>query len=221
MTRTVLLTFAAAATAAALHTSPARAQTPPKALERGYTRLFDGRDLTGWKVGGDPADFRVVDGAIQANGAPNPAHLFYDGPFLNHTFKDFDLRLEVMAKAKSNGGIYICTTYQDTGFPQTGFEIQLNNSHTDRVRTGSLYHVVDLSYVPAKDDEWFPMEIMLKNGTITVFLKGQKVVEWKQPADWTTNYDTKNRRIGPGTIAFQAHDPNSFTYYRNVRIKPL
>jgi hypothetical protein len=126
-----------------------------------------------------------------------------------------------MAKAKSNGGIYICTEYQPTGFPTTGFEVQVNNSHTDRIRTGSLYHVVDLSYIPAKDDEWFPMEIMVKGQTVTIWVKGSKVVEWTQPPDWTSNYDTPNRKIAPGTVAFQAHDPNSFTYYKNIRIKGL
>lgn len=198
-----------------------RAQGAAPAVEAGYTSLFNGRDLAGWKVSGAEAAFTIVDGAIQANGAPNAAHLFYDGAVQNHLFKDFDLKLDVMAKNRSNGGIYICTEFQATGFPQTGFEVQLNNSHTDRIRTGSLYHVMDISNIPAKDDEWFPMEIVVKGQTVTVFVKNAKVIEWNQPADWTTNYDTRNRRIGPGTIAFQAHDPNSFTYYKNIRIKAL
>ena len=197
------------------------AQGGSATVEPGYTSLFNGKDLTGWKVGGAEAAFGVVDGAIQANGAPNAAHLFYDGPVKNHLFKDFDLKLDVMAKARSNGGVYILTEYQATGFPGKGFEVQVNNSHTDRIRTGSLYHVVDLSYIPAKDDEWFPMEIMAKGMTITVWVKGNKVIEWTQPPDWNGNYDTPGRKINPGTIAFQAHDPNSFTYYKNIRIKPL
>jgi len=197
--------------------------TGPQAsqVEAGFTSLFNGKDLTGWKAGGSDAAFSVVDGAIQANGAPNAAHLFYDGPVLNHMFKDFDLKLDVMAKNKSNGGIYICTEYQPTGFPAKGFEVQVNNSHTDRIRTGSLYHVVDLSYIPAKDDEWFPMEIVVKGQTISVSVKNTKAFDWTQPADWAGSYDFVGRRIAPGTIAFQAHDPNSFTYYKNIRIKGL
>ena len=54
--------------------------------------IFNGKDLTGWKVGGADAAFTVVDGAIQANGAPNAAHLFYDGPLQNHMFTNFDLK---------------------------------------------------------------------------------------------------------------------------------
>ena len=221
MMRTLVVSIAAAAAVVGLQSAAPRAQRSAAAVEAGYTSLFNGTDLTGWKVGGADAAFTVVDGAIQANGAPNAAHLYYDGPVQNHVFTDFDLKLDVMAKAKSNGGVYVCTEFQATGFPGKGFEIQVNNSHTDRIRTGSLYHVVDLSYIPAKDDEWFPMEIMVKGQTVTVWVKGNKVVEWTQPPDWTTNYDTASRKISPGTIAFQAHDPNSFTYYKNIRIKPL
>ena len=183
-----------------------------QSVERGYTSLFDGQSLMGWKVGGLAESFKVEDGAIVANGTAGPAHLFYDGTFRDHRFRNFDLKLDVMAKAKSNGGIYIATEFQPTGFPAKGFEIQLNNSHTDRIRTGSLYHVVDLSYIPAKDDEWFPMEIMVKGQTITITVKGAPAVTWTQPADWNGSYDFVGRRLDAGTIAFQAHDPNSFTY---------
>ena len=113
------------------------------------------------------------------------------------------------------------TEYQEKGFPAKGFEVQVNNSHTDRIRSGSLYHVVDLSYIPAKDDEWFPMEITVQGETITISVKGTQVIQWTQPADWNGAYDTPGRKIAPGTIAFQAHDPNSTTAYANIRIRPL
>src|SRR5947207_9841870 len=117
MRRTVLLTMATALAFVCLKPESPRAQAGVPTVERGYTSLFNGKDLTGWKVGGADAAFTVVDGAIQANGAPNAAHLFYDGPFHNHVFTDFDLKLDVMAKAKSNGGVYVCTEFQPTGFP--------------------------------------------------------------------------------------------------------
>lgn len=220
MTRVIASCCVAIAALSLTAAFPSARQAAPQA-EAGFTSLFNGRDLTGWKVAGAEAAFSVVDGAIQANGAPNAAHLFYDGTFQNHAFKNFHLKLDVMAKNRSNGGIYVCTEYQATGFPQTGFEIQLNNSHTDRVRTGSIYHVMDSTYIPAKDDEWFAMEIMVQGQVVTTWVKGRKTAEWTQPADWTTNYDHQARRIAPGTIAFQAHDPNSFTYYKNIRIKAL
>ena len=86
-------------------------------------------------------------------------------------------------------------------------------------RTGSLYHVVDLSNIPGKDDEWIPMEIKGQGNTITIALNGQEVVRWTQPSDWPGAYDTPGRKIGPGTIAFQSHDLYSVTAYANIRVK--
>ena len=157
--------------------------------------------------------------AACAHGTTGASHLFYDGPVASHSFRNFDLKLDVMARQRSNGGVYILTELQEKGFPGKGFEIQVNNSHTDRIRTGSLYHVVDLSHVPGKDDEWMPMEINVSGDTITVTLKGNQIVRWTQPPDWNGNYDTPGRKLAPGTIAFQAHDPNSLTAYANIRIR--
>ena len=76
----------------------------------------------------------------RANGVKGAGHLFYDGSVMNHVFRNFDLRLDVATRIRSNGGVYVLTEFQDSGFPAKGFEIQVNNSHTDRIRTGSLYH---------------------------------------------------------------------------------
>ena len=192
---------------------------PTRTVESGYVSLFNGKDLTGWKASASPESFKVENGAIVANAVGQASHLFYDGPVGNHAFKDFDLRLDVLARYRSNGGVYVMTEFQPQGFPGKGFEIQVNNSHSDRIRTGSLYHVVDLSNVPGKDDEWIPMEIKAQGDTITVAVKGQEVVRWTQPADWQSNYDTASRKIAPGTIAFQSHDLYSVTAYSNIRIK--
>jgi hypothetical protein len=124
-----------------------------------------------------------------------------------------------MTRAGSNGGIYVLTEFEESPmnvrrsgrFPSKGFEVQVNNSHTDRIRTGSLYHVVDnLDDSPAKDDEWFTEHIIVKGDTITVNVNGKQVVHWTQPADWSGGREGPGRKItGPGTIAFQAHDPKS------------
>ncbi len=192
---------------------------PSRTVESGYVSLFNGKDLTGWKASANPDSFKVENGAIVANAVGQPSHLFYDGAVGNHAFQDFDLRLDVVARYRSNGGVYVMTEFQPQGFPGKGFEIQVNNSHSDRIRTGSLYHVVDLSNIPGKDDEWIPMEIKGQGNTIAIALKGQEVVRWTQPADWPGAYDTPGRKIGPGTIAFQSHDLYSVTAYSNIRVK--
>jgi hypothetical protein len=190
------------------------------AVEPGFTSLFNGKDFTGWKLSNE-ASWSIENGAIKANGTPG--HAFYDGPFKDHMFRNFEVKVDVMTRAGSNGGIYVLTEFQDKGFPRKGFEIQVNNSHTDRIRTGSLYHVQDvLDTSPAKDDEWFTEHIIVKDKTITVKVNDKEVVRWTQDENWTGGREGPGRAItGPGTIAFQAHDPKSVVYYKNVRVKPL
>ena len=202
--------------------SPVPMPAPPsRTVESGYVSLFNGKDLTGWKASMNPDSFKVENGAIIANAVGGPSHLFYDGAVGNHAFQNFDLKLDVLTRYRSNGGVYVMTEFQPQGFPGKGFEIQVNNSHSDRIRTGSLYHVVDLSNIPGKDDEWIPMAIKGQGNTITITVKGEEVVRWTQPAGWESNYDTASRKIAPGTIAFQSHDTYSVTAYSNIRIKLL
>jgi len=197
--------------------------------EVGWTSLFNGKDLTGWKIS-DPASFKVEDGAIVANGAAS--HAYYDGAFRDHTFRNFELKLDVMTRPNSNGGVYVLTQFEEKGgnarasgnFPSKGFEIQVNNSYArDQVKTGSLYHVQDVTESPVKHDEWFTVHVIVKDLTITVNVNDQQVVTWTQPADWNGGREGPGRVIGAagGTIALQAHDPNSAVFYKNIRIKPL
>ena len=198
-------------------------------VETGFTSIFNGRDFTGWTIAGPAESFTIQDGAIVAKG--QASHAYYTGSVGNHRFRDFELKVDIMTRAGSNGGVYVLTQFQETGgnarasgrFPSKGFEIQVNNSHTDRIRSGSLYHVVDvLDQSPAKDDEWFTEHIIVKGDTITVNVNGKQVVRWTQTPDWDGGREGPGRRItGPGTIALQAHDPNSTVYYRNIRIKQL
>ena len=198
-------------------------------VETGFTSIFNGRDFMGWTIAGPAVSFTIQDGAIVAKG--QASHAYYTGSVGNHRFRDFELKVDVMTRAGSNGGVYVLTEFQETGsnvrasgrFPSKGFEIQVNNSHTDRIRSGSLYHVVDvLDQSPAKDDEWFTEHIIVKGDTITVNVNGKQVVRWTQTPDWDGGREGPGRKItGPGTIALQAHDPNSTVYYRNIRIKQL
>ena len=198
-------------------------------VETGFTSIFNGRDFTGWTIAGPAESFTIQDGAIVAKG--QASHAYYTGSVGNHRFRDFELKVDIMTRAGSNGGVYVLTEFQETGgnvrasgrFPSKGFEIQVNNSHTDRIRSGSLYHVVDvLDQSPAKDDEWFTEHIIVKGDTITVNVNARQVVRWTQTPDWDGGREGPGRTItGPGTIALQAHDPNSTVYYRNIRIKQL
>ena len=189
----------------------------------GWISLFNGKDFTGWKIGGSQNTFTIKDGAIVANG--NVAHCFYDGAVSNHDFKNFELKVDVMTAPGSNGGIYFHTQFQDQGFPRKDFEVQVNNTHRDPIKSGSLYHVQDIgedvTKSIAKDNEWFTEHIIVQGNTVTVRLNDKQVVQWTQTADWNGGREGPGRAIGTGTIAFQGHDPNSTVHYKNVRIKSL
>src|SRR5437879_1069447 len=112
------------------------------AAEKGWTSLFNGKDFTGWKVNENTDTFSIKDGAIVAHG--ERSHCFYVGNFQNHTFKDFELKVDVMTLPGSNGGIYVDTDFQESGWPGKGFEVQVNNTYPrDPRKTGSLYSVKD------------------------------------------------------------------------------
>jgi hypothetical protein len=194
--------------------------TPLIAADEGFTPLFNGKDLTGWKASEHPDTFTVQDGAIVAHGPRS--HCFYTGSVHQHTFKDFELKVDILTLPKANGGVYIQTEYQETGWPSKGFEVQVNNTYPGDPRlTGSLYQVADNAAEVAKDHEWFTEDILVKGNSITVKVNDKVVAQWSQPPGWEGTKDFPGRRIGAGTIALQAHDPGSTVYYKNIRIKPL
>jgi Domain of Unknown Function (DUF1080) len=191
------------------------------AAEPGFTQLFNGKDFTGWKLSNAPS-FTIEDGAIVAKAVGMQGHAFYDGPFMNHSFRNFELKVDVMTRQNSNGGVFILTEFVEKGWPSKGFEIQVNNTYVkDPIKTGSLYQVVNINEAPAKDDEWFTEHIIVKGDTVTVRVNDKELLTWTQPADWAASKKAAGRVIGPGTIALQAHDPNSTVYYKNIRIRPL
>ncbi len=179
--------------------------------EAGFVSLFDGKTLDGWKVNHNAADFSIEDGAIKANG--DCTHLFYDGKVNGGKFKDFELRLDVMTRKNSNGGVFIHTVYQQQDWP-SGYEVQVNNTQDDPQKSGSLYNTVK-NLEPFKDDTWMKYVISVKDRVVKVSVNGKELVDYKTEPD-----STKLLPDG-GTIAFQAHDKGSTTLYKNIRVKVL
>jgi len=185
-------------------------------VEEGFTSLMDGKTFDGWKKAEEnPNKWRIVDGAFVANG--ERCHLFYAG---EKTFKNFHLKVEVMTEPKSNGGIYFHTKYQPEGWPKGGFECQVNNTHADWIKTGSLYGLVNIANSPSQDQKWWTQEIIVKDRSITVVVDGKRVFEYTEPRGAEAGRDFE-RKINEGTFALQGHDPGSTIRYRNIRVKRL
>ena len=183
----------------------------------GWISLFDGKTLDGWKCGGNPKSFFVEDGKLVAKAIGGNAHLFYDGAVKGHQFKNFEVKADVMTTPGSNSGLYIHTAFQASGWPTKGYEIQVNVSHADPKKSGGLYSIKDCFAPPAKDNEWYTQEIVVKGKRIISKINGQLIFDYTEPADW----DNADRRLSSGTFALQAHDPKSTVYFKNIRVKPL
>lgn len=179
--------------------------------EAGFVSLFDGKTLNGWKSNETPESFSIEDGAIKANG--KRCHLFYEGAVNGAKFNDFELRLDVMTRPNSNGGVFIHTTYQKDGWPG-GYEVQVNNTQKDPQKSGTLYNTVK-NLVPFADGTWMKYVIIVKDGTVKVVVNDKELVNYK------TEPETTKLKADGGTIAIQAHDPGSTTLYKNIRIKVL
>ncbi|MFP4092480.1 MAG: DUF1080 domain-containing protein [Cyclobacteriaceae bacterium] len=192
---------------------------PVQAQDGDWISLFDGKSLEGWKASENPATFSVEDGKLKVAGPR--AHLFYVGPVSSHNFKNFEFKALVMTKPKANSGMYIHTEYQEKGWPDKGYEIQVNNSHSDWRRTGSLYSIDDVREVYVKDDEWYTEHIIVKDNRITVKINEQTVVDYYEPENVERDKSMAGRKLSSGTVALQGHDPESVVYYKDIMIRLL
>ncbi len=198
--------------------------TATAADKDGWISLFDGKSLDGWKANENPDTFKLEDGKIVVFGPRS--HLFYVGPVQQHSFKNFHLKLDIMTFPKANSGVYFHTEWQDAGFPRKGFEVQVNNSHGDPKRGAGLYGIKDNPTAPAKDEEWYTMEVIVQGKNVTTKVNGKTIIEWTEPDPAEPKADDGKkrapaRRLSSGTFALQGHDPGSKIYYRNIAVKPL
>ena len=219
----------------------------PARAEAGFVSLFDGKSLDGWKVGENANVFQVHDGMIVMEcPATNhsPAHLFYLGDVNGHSFKNFDLKVDVLTFPCANSGIYFHADYQASGWPERGLECQVNNSHSDWRRTGSLWGIRNVSWgpetppadnkemvtilpqAPVKDQAWFTEEIVYQDGLVTIKLNGATLFTYQMPdADAEHKMATGGTWLPRGTFALQGHPPLpgqiSKVCFKNIRVKVL
>lgn len=207
----------------------------------GWVSLFNGKDLSGWKSSGETPDvFTVENGELKVSGGRD--HLFYVGADGNASFKNFILKAKVKTTPGSNSGVYFHTAFQATGWPDKGYECQVNSTHTDPKKTGSLYGVINIlalqpgqkepeggkhikvDAAPSTDGEWFDYEIMVDGRHIVLKVNGKVTVDFTEPEGWDPAKELKNmpgRKLSEGTFAIQGHDPKSTTFYKDIMVKPL
>ena len=208
-----------------------------KSDDAGWTPLFNGTDLTGWKMVNPPsrnfnsvqartnADGKVVayvgtlkDGKEETLWRVENGHLIGAGTashlFSEKEYDDFHYRVEAKINDKGNSGQYF-RTQLGPDFPK-GYEAQINATHRDPIRTGSLYfpkvkEVLVMNDAPHKADEFFTQEVIADGDEITVLVNGKQTVKWKDP----------NKTYTKGHFALQGHDPGTVVTFRKIEYKPL
>lgn len=176
----------------------------------GFVQLFNGKDLTGWKTHpADKAKWEVKDGLIVGTGPAG--HLFTE----RDDFEDFIFRLTVTINDKGNSGQYFRTKFKKA-FPVSGvdgYEAQLNSTHTDTIKTGSLYNFVKISDILVQPDTEFVQEVTAIGNHIVIKVNGKTTVDLK--------IEDPKKLFTKGHLAIQQHDPGSVVKVRKVEVKEL
>ena len=188
---------------------------PLLAQDEGWENMFNGENLLGWHINENPDSFSVEDGCIVLEG--KRGHAFYVGPTGNTDLTNFHFKAKVMTMPGANSGIYFHTKFLATGWPDKGYESQVNNTQKDKKKTGGLYNVQDNFEAPVNDNEWFDYEIIVQGKHIVVKINGKTISDYTEPAD----LDRPERQLSSGTFALQAHDPGSKVLFKDLMFKKL
>ncbi len=169
----------------------------------GWISMFDGKTLDGWKANENPESWSVKDGTIVGDG--EKSHLFW----MTRTCKDCEFKADVKISDGGNSGMYLRTAF-GPGFPK-GYETQVNSTHKDPVRTGSLYGFVKIYDELVPPDTWFNQHIIARGNHIVIEVNDKKVVDF---------VDEKNTYT-EGYLALQQHNKGSVVTFKNLMMKPL
>jgi hypothetical protein len=182
------------------------------AQDEKWIPLFDGKSLDGWeKVGQEASVWEVKDGAIAGSG-PASMLVCTKGPY-----KNFRYRAEVKINDGGNSGLYFRTT-RKPGFTD-GYEAQIDSTHRDPIRTGSLYGMCHVYDQLVKPDTWFTYELEVRDD----IWRGRPMTRIKITVDGKELYEYLDfaKTFQEGHFAFQQHDPGSRVHIRKVEVLPL
>ncbi len=175
----------------------------PAAAEDGWISMFDGKTLDGWKASERPENWGVEDGVLTGKG--ERSHLFW----MQQKCRDCEFKAEVKISDSGNSGMYFRAEF-GPGWPK-GYEAQVNSTHKDWKKTGSLYNFVNIKEILVPPDTWFTQHIIARGNHIVIKVNGETVVD----------YVDEKSTFTEGYLALQQHDPGSRVWYRNLQMRPL
>ena len=178
-------------------------------------QLFNGKDLTGWKlINPKQANgFKVIDGVL-VNEPINPEgqRVNFGNLRTEQEFEDFKLTLDVNVPERSNSGVYLRGMYEIQVVDSYGKELDSHNM-------GGLYSRVAPTVAAEKPGgEWQTMEMILCDRHVTVVLNGKKIID-NQPAYGPTGGAMQADVFKAGPIYLQGD--HGKVSYRNMVLTPI
>jgi hypothetical protein len=178
--------------------------------------LFNGQDLTGWRLTdtGAVSGWSVKDGVLtndpkQETGKP---HKNYGNLRTEREFEDFNLKLETRVAKGGNSGVYLRGIY----------EVQVCDSYgrpLDPHNMGGVYSRIKPTVSAEKPaGEWQTLDLTLVARHITVVLNGQKIID-NQPVLGCTGGALWSDVTRPGPIYVQGD--HTGIEYRNIVLRPV
>jgi hypothetical protein len=193
--------------------------------QAGWVTILDARSFKDWKVAPESKDARVEESATEKRvvaGDPkrDGRWTFRDGVLhgeggVSHIFsprgdyENFSYRAEIKISDKGNSGQYFRAAFGN-GFP-SGYEAQVNSTHADPKRTGSLYNFKNVLDSLVPPNTWFTQEVTAVGNHIVIRVNGKVTVDY---------VDEKNS-FTRGHFAFQQHNLGSEVWVRNVKVMEL
>jgi hypothetical protein len=168
-----------------------------------WIKMFNGKNLDGWKTNERPESWKVVDGTIVGDG--EASHLFY----MKEECDNCEFKASVKISDGGNSGMYFRTAF-GPGFPK-GYEAQVNSSHKDPKRTGSLYNFKNVMEQLVPPDTWFTQDIIAQGNHIIIKVNDKVAVDY---------VDEKNTYT-KGYFALQQHNKGSVVTYKDLMYRKL
>jgi hypothetical protein len=174
--------------------------------------LFNGKDLSGWKINGTEKWF-VDNGDLVCESGPDKQYGYLS---TNKTYKNFELTLEFKQEANGNSGVFFRSSIDGVKISGWQCEVAPINHHT-----GGIYESYGRGWLIQPDStkekylktgKWNKLKLKVVGDEVTTWLNGHQMIY------------LKDEKIGAGNgfIALQIHDGGGIKVrWKKIMIKEL
>ncbi len=177
----------------------------PPGISGAWVTLIDGgTGLDNWIRVGD-ANWRVVDGAIQADMKTDKAASFL---VTKNPYTDFRIRAEFWVSDDANSGVYMRCADIKNLTDRTCYEANIFDQRPEPIYgTGAIVHLAPVSPMPKEGGKWNTYDVTVKGTRLVVTFNG------------VVTADIQDNKLASGPIALQY--AAGVVKFRKVQITPL